>query len=236
MNGLLPVDAERHDRVVRDAGEANVERAVQDERNERGRSGNQGVTEGFGQRVPAAVAPGLRQREPAGRENDVSRDPRPGGGVDVEGIRFTLDAQDAMAGEEPGSAAFRLGYEGVQNRARFVRIGKELPARLRVERDADVPKEGRRRARRKCRQDASDDVTRPSLKVRGIHDAVGDVAASAPTDQDLRPQRLGAVERDDRGVRPMARGEDGRGETCGPGPNDGHVDAVGHGAGRKLTL
>ena len=102
-----------------------------------------------------------------------------------------------------------LSQQRIEHRASPIRIGEQLAVLFLVERDAQLLEERGGAGRGKRAQHVPHDARRPAPEVVLRHGAVGDVAAGAAADQDLRADVGGAVQAHDAQPRRRTSGEDG---------------------------
>src|SRR5581483_3806143 len=133
---------------------------------------------------------------------------------------------DAMIRDDRGAESRRLAEERVEHVARSVRVGEEFAVGLFVERHAEVTEELRGAGGRKRPQHATDDGRAAAPEIPFGDDRVGDVAARAAADEDLRAGARGAVGDDERERCVGAAGKDGGGEAGGAGADHGDIAAA----------
>src|SRR5437762_3480344 len=210
-----PVDAQRQLDVVRDAGERRVYGVgrVEDERRERRRGGHDRVAEARGERVAGAVAAAPGERLPAGREHEMRRDHLLRRRDDAKLAGDAIDLEDALAGVELRADAARFAQQRLQHVARATRDRKQLAAGFLAEAHADLVEEPNGVGNRKRAQHAADDRRRAAPEVAFADRRVGDVAAAAAADEDLRAGGARALEQDERGRWVEAAREDRRREA-----------------------
>ena len=216
---------DRHTRQRRMHGRSGLSPPVcrQQQWGQRRRGRDDGVTQRPGDLEAGAIASGLRQRLSAGCDDDASR-----GDDSVIRRRGQVLAAADDRGDTPwplplDAADAGLPEQRVEHVSSAVGIGKQLAVVLLVERHTGGCEEPHRVVDRQRPQHASNDRGRSAPIVALGHDSIGDVAASAPADQDLRAGHLRAVDEQDvkRGVAPAR--EDRGGQAGRPGPDDQHI-------------
>ena len=135
--------------------------------------------------------------------------------------RVTAWTRVPVSSVTPASAD--AGQQRVQHVARLVGVGKELAARLFVQRQAEIAEERDGLLDRERAQHAADDRPLAAPEVGLGDDGVRDVAAAAAADEDLGARLEGAVEQDDRPRRRGAAREDRGREAGGAGADDRDV-------------
>jgi hypothetical protein len=156
--------------------------------------------------VSFAVGAGFRQRAPAhGEDRPAGQQPAPppavlGGGVFVDGEAAALERAHRsypVRVDHLHARVARGAEKSVQHRARAVGRREEFAGLLALERHAQPGEELDGALDAEAQQHLANGVAARSGVVRLADRVVGDVAAPAPRDKDLRPQRACAVEHDD---------------------------------------
>lgn len=122
--------------------------------------------------------------------------------------------------------ALRSPQQRLEHIARAVGVGEELAPRLAVQRDTDVGEEPDSGWNGEVPEHPAHDGRAAAVEVALADRLVGDVAARAAADEDLGADAGRAVEKDDGPIRSQLSGENGRGETGGPGAHDGDAGAL----------
>jgi hypothetical protein len=122
--------------------------------------------------------------------------------------------------DDGDAEASGFGQERVQDVARAVGRGKEFTAGLLVKRDADLAEELDGVVDGEAAKDAANDRPAAAPEVGVGHAGVGDVAARATADEDLRAEPARAVDERDGQPRMQTLGEDRRREAGRAGPDD----------------
>ena len=185
------------------------------------------MTEHRRQGEAGAIRPRLRQRFPAGAEDDLPGADRASSGVEPEGFALALDERHLRRMMERHPRRPRFPEERIEDRTGRIGFGEELAGvGLPVERDPSRSKEGNRLFDGEPAQHLADRRGGAPGEVALVDPPVGDVTASPPRYEDLRPDLPGAVDADD--GRRRSRGRlsppgPGRGEESG-GPDPDHGD------------
>ena len=95
--------------------------------------------------------------------------------------------------------------------------------------DADLAEERQRLLDPESVQHPADQHARRTVEVCLADDAMRDVAAAAPAEQELGPERAAAAQEPDLPLGPERRGEDRRREPSSAAANDQHVGFVRNG-------
>ena len=224
--GSLSIDAKREFHVLADPGESGVEISLQNHRLQRGRRGNQRMTDRFRHSISVTVAPAFRQRSTAGGEDDLfcaegsvrrlKSKPRSG----------LFDFRDPGSPPPARAAFLRFPEQRFQNGGSAIRVRKQFSVRFFVERYAEFPEEFDRFFRGKRAKNFSNDVPASAEVAVFRHDRVGDVASSSAADENFGARFFGSVDQVDREVRVLSRGENGRGQSRGARAHDRDVDRI----------
>ena len=145
---------------------------------------------------------------------------RSGGCLEAKAVGTRLDVRHAVAGADRHPTTVGLAKKRVENGSCPVRRREEFPVFLRLEFDADFPKERHRPADVKGGQNTANNVGIAAVKVGGRDRTVGDIAPSAARYENLGAEFPGSVEHDDRQRRGAASREDAAGQAGGAAPDD----------------
>ena len=145
-----------------------------------------------------------------------------------------------MIAAQRRAAAVELAQQRVEHVARSIGVGKQFSVRLFVQRDAKLAKPGCGGWRGKRTQDPANDGRAPAVEIAFGDLDVGDVAARAAADEDLRAWPARAFEDGDAGRWIRARRENRCRQSRGAGANYGDMKirlrAQGSGLGVREPL